>query len=232
MISLVSGRRVMKIQRGDLVSGAALFVYALSFSFAYIRLDVGTGALILFALVQMTMVGFGLARGERPRPLRCVGFAVALGGLVYLVSPGLSAPSPPGAVLMAAAGLAWGVYSLRGRGAADPVTAATGSFLLSVPIVIAAAVIWLEGIQLSAYGAALALASGALASGAGYAVWHVALRGLSASGAATVQLTVPVLAAAGGVLLLNETVSLRFVLSAVFILGGVGLALSCRREQM
>ena len=186
VISLAAGRRPAISRRGDWFSGAALFVYALAFSLAYIRLNAGTGSLILFALVQITMYGFGLARGERPRPLRCVGLLSALGGLVYLVSPGLSAPSPLGAVLMAAAGLAWGVYSLRGRGASDPIAAATGSFLLSVPMVLAAAVIWRSGVELSRYGIILAAASGSLASGAGYVVWHVALRGLSATGAATV----------------------------------------------
>jgi len=231
VISFVTGRRPLKNARRDWVSAAALFVYALAFSLAYIRLNVGTGALILFALVQTTMVGFGLARGERPTPLRCAGLAAALGGLVYLVSPGLSAPSPLGAGLMAAAGLAWGIYSLRGRGAADPIAAAAGSFVLSVPLVLAAVIIWRGGIELSLHVAALAAASGALASGAGYAVWHVALRGLSVTGAATVQLTVPLIAAVGGVVILDETVSLRLAVSAALILGGVGLALSCRRAQ-
>jgi drug/metabolite transporter (DMT)-like permease len=231
VILLLSGRRLPKNVGGDWPSSMALFIYAILFSFAYIRLDVGTGALILFVLVQITMIVWGLVRGERPKAVQWIGMAVAMGGLVYLVSPGLSAPAPLGAALMAGSGAAWGVYSLRGRGASDPLAATAGNFLRSVPFVLITLVFVLRDIDLSVYGIVLAVASGSLASGLGYVIWYVALRGLSATRAATVQLTVPVIAAAGGIVLLNETVSLRLVVSAVLILGGVGLALARRARN-
>ena len=181
------------------------------FSFAYISLDVGTGALILFALVQTTMIVWGLVRGERPGPLQWIGLAVALGGLVYLVSPGLSAPSPLGSAMMATAGVAWGVYSLRGRGAMDPIVSTTDNFVRSVPLVLITAVVFFGRIDFSADGVAFAAVSGSLASGVGYVIWYVALRGLTTTRAAAVQLTVPAIAAAGGVGLLSESVSLRLV---------------------
>jgi drug/metabolite transporter (DMT)-like permease len=230
-ISLLSGRRRTAVNRGDWTSGAALFVYAIMFSFAYISLDVGTGALILFALVQTTMIVWGLVRGERPGPLQWMGLAVALGGLVYLVSPGLSAPSPLGSAMMATAGVAWGVYSLRGRGAKDPIVSTTDNFVRSVPLVLITAVVFFGRIDFSADGVVLAAASGSLASGVGYVIWYVALRGLTTTRAAAVQLTVPALAAAGGVGLLSESVSLRLIVSAALILGGVGLTLMGRERR-
>lgn len=227
-LARLTGRRRSKRSGGDWLSGAALFVYAAMFSFAYLRLDVGTGALVLFALVQGTMIAWGLARGERPRPLQWLGLAAALGGLAYLVSPGLSAPSTAGSLMMGIAGIAWGVYSLRGRGAADPMAATTDNFLRSVPFVIILAVIFRGTIDLTARGVLLAVASGALASGVGYVLWYSALRGLSATRAATVQLTVPAIAALGGLIFLGEDLSMRLVLSAAFILGGVALTLAPR----
>ena len=231
VISLLSGRRRTAANRGDWKSGAALFFYAIMFSFAYISLDAGTGALILFALVQTTMIVWGLVRGERPGFVQWIGLGAALGGLVYLVSPGLSAPSPLGSAMMATAGIAWGVYSLRGRGAKDPVVATTDNFVRSVPLVLIAVAIFYRRIDFNAQGVVLAVASGAVASGVGYVIWYAALRGLSTTRAASVQLTVPVIAAAGGLVLLDETVSLRLVLSAVLILGGVGTTLTARERR-
>jgi drug/metabolite transporter (DMT)-like permease len=230
VIARASGRRRTARSRGDWKSGSALFVYAIMFSFAYLRLDVGTGALILFALVQATMIVWGLVRGERPRPVQWLGFCAAFGGLVYLVSPGLTAPSTAGSLMMAAAGIAWGIYSLRGRGAIDPVVTTTDNFVRSVPLVLVVAAILFHAREISIRGVALAVASGAIASGVGYVIWYAALRGLSATRAASVQLTVPVIAALGGLLFLGESVSLRLVTSSALILGGVGLTLA-RREK-
>lgn len=215
---------------GDWLSGALLFLYAVPFSFAYLSLGAGTGALILFGGVQVTMILAALRSGERPRLLEWLGLLVALAGLVYLVLPGLAAPSPSGSALMVLAGSAWGFYSLRGRGAVDPVAATTDNFVRSLPFAFLVSALLLARTELSAEGVWLALASGALTSGLGYVVWYAALRGLTATRAATVQLAVPVLAAAGGVLFLSERVSLRLVLAGTLILGGVAFSLAGRRS--
>lgn len=223
VIARLSGRRRPRAAGGTWTSGAALFTYALAFTFAYLRLDVGTGALILFALVQATMIGRGIATDERPTRWQGIGIGAALAGLVYLVSPGLTAPAPLGAAAMALAGVAWGIYSLRGRRTPDPLVTTTDNFLRSVPLVLIPAALVYGRLELSLRGGLLAATSGALASGLGYVVWYVALRGLSNTRAAAVQLTVPVIAAAGGVALLGETLSLRLAVAAVAILGGVAL---------
>lgn len=227
-IRAVSRGRSPRVSRAGWMSAVVLFLYAAAFSFAYLSLHVGTGALILFGSVQATMILAALRSGERFRAPEAAGLALALGGLVYLVSPGLAAPSPVGSALMAAAGVSWGVYSLRGRGSGDPLGDTAASFLRSVPLSAAVSAIAIGVAHRSAHlswaGVGLAVASGALASGVGYVIWYAALRGLSAIRAATVQLAVPALAAAGGVLFLSERVSVRLVLSAVLILGGVALA--------
>jgi drug/metabolite transporter (DMT)-like permease len=208
------------------ISPFELFLYAVCFSFAYLSLTAGTGALILFGAVQATMIAAGLLAGERPRLTEWLGLAVAIGGLVYLVSPGLAAPPLVGSGLMALAGVSWGLYSLRGRRAADPVAATTGNFARAVPFALVVATAWLPRMHFTGRGLLLAVLSGAVASGLGYVLWYAALRGLTATRAAIVQLSVPVLAALGGVALLGETVSLRLALSAVGVLGGVGLSIS------
>jgi drug/metabolite transporter (DMT)-like permease len=213
------------------LSAAALFAYAAPFSYAYVSLGAGVGALVLFAVVQATMIGWGVARGDRPRPAVWLGLAIAVGGLVGLAAPGASAPDPLGLAAMAIAGAAWGAYSLRGRATSiDPVIANAASFARTVPV--AAALVAAAGVarQLapSPRGAALAIASGAIASGTGYALWYAALRGLTVSRAAILQLLVPVLAAAGGVLILGETASVRLLVAGGAILGGVALAVSAR----
>jgi drug/metabolite transporter (DMT)-like permease len=215
--------------RGPWASAAMLFLYAIAFSFAYRSLTTGTGALILFGAVQATMILAALRASERLAPLEWTGLALALGGLVYLVLPGLAAPPPAGCALMALAGIAWGIYSLRGRGSADPLGDTAGNFARSVPLVAVVLVAVVARVHLTPRGVLLAAASGALASGLGYAVWYAALRGLTAARAAVVQLSVPVLAAAGGVAFLGERVTLRLVLAGVFILGGVGLAVAGTR---
>jgi drug/metabolite transporter (DMT)-like permease len=209
-----------------------LFLYAAAFSFAYTGLTTGTGALILFGSVQATMLAAALRSGERPHPWAWVGLALALAGLVYLVLPGLSAPPPLSSAFMTVAGISWGLYSLGGRGATDPLADTTNNFVLSLPPAFAVNLITLGGgTHVTSAGLALAVLSGALASGVGYVVWYAALRGLTATRAATVQLCVPVLAAIGGVIFMSENVSLRLLLAATVILGGVALALSGRAQK-
>ena len=222
-----------------LAAGALLFLYALPFSFAYISIGASTGALILFTVVQVTMLVGALRAGERFHPLEGVGLIVALGGLTYLVSPGLSAPSPVGSALMGIAGVSWGLYSLWGRASKDPLRDTTNNFVLAVPLAVVARIcaqgmgprLGLPHVVPTGRGMLLAVASGALASGLGYVAWFAALRGLSRIRAATVQLTVPIIAAVGGVALLGESITIRLVLSAVLILGGVGLALAGRARK-
>jgi drug/metabolite transporter (DMT)-like permease len=212
---------------GSWPSAAALFAYAAAFSFAYVSLPTGVGALLLFGAVQATMILAGLRDGERMGGRQITGLVLALGGLGYLMLPGLSAPPLGGSLLMLAAGIAWGVYSLRGRGrgrgTADPIGATAGNFLRAAPLGIGLSAAALPWLQVDAVGAGYAVLSGALASGAGYAVWYAALRGLAATHAATVQLSVPVIAAAGGALLLDEPVTLRLAFASVAILGGIAL---------
>lgn len=202
-----------------------LFAYAICFSYAYLSLSAGTGALILFAAVQITMIATAIFQGERLRLLQWLGIGLALSGLTFLVLPGLSAPDPVGAVLMTAAGIAWGIYSLRGRGSGDPIGSTCGNFMRSVPLVLIVGVIAVSRLHLTAEGVFWAVASGALASGLGYVIWYGALKGLSAARAATVQLSVPVLAASGGVLFLAETLTVRLIIATVVILGGLAMAL-------
>jgi drug/metabolite transporter (DMT)-like permease len=208
---------------GSWISAALLFLYAVPFSFAYLGLSAGTGALILFGGVQLTMMIAAIRSGERPQPLQWLGIGLACAGLVYLVLPGLSAPPLASAALMALAGCAWGFYSLRGRGATDPLAQTTGNFVRSVPMVVAVSVLALPQLRIERSGVLLAVASGAVTSALGYVVWYAALRTLTATRAAVVQLAVPILAAVGGVVLLAEMVSLRLVLSTVMVVGGIAL---------
>ena len=218
-------------QGGDWIAGAMLFLYAIAFSFAYLSLTAGTGALILFGLVQLTMFAVGLRAGERFAPLSWAGLAAAVIGVAYLVSPGVTAPSPLGAALMAVAGVAWGIYSLRGRGVPDPLQATAGNFLRSVPFTVLVSAMLAGEMQGSAVGIALAVASGAITSAIGYVIWYAALAGLSATRAATVQLSVPAIAAIGGVLFLSEQITMRLLLSSVAILGGIALVFAQRAAE-
>jgi drug/metabolite transporter (DMT)-like permease len=211
--------------RGNWLSAMALFVYAAGFSFAYASLPASMGALLLFGAVQATMIGHGIWAGERLRGLQLAGLVLALAGLVGLLSPGLSAPPLLGSLLMLSAGVAWGIYSLRGRGAGDPTRVTAGNFLRAVPFAAALSGLMHDGASLDAAGFCYALASGALASGVGYAVWYTALPTLKTTSAATVQLSVPVIAAMGGIAFLGEPVNLRLVLTSVAILGGVALVI-------
>ena len=216
---------------GNWPSALALFVYAAAFSFAYVRLPTATGALLLFGAVQATMISYGLWKGERLRALQRVGLALALSGLLGLLLPGLSAPPLGGSVLMLGAGVAWGVYSLRGKGAGDPTRVTAGNFLRAAPIAIALSLLMLgwQRVTLDAAGIGYALASGALTSGLGYALWYTVLPTLKATTAATVQLSVPVLAALGGIVFLGEAVTLRLGLASLAILGGIALVVLQKR---
>ncbi len=215
---------------GNWASAFALFAYAAAFSFAYLSLSAATGALLLFGAVQATMIAYGLWRGERFNRQQGIGFALAVGGLVGLLLPGLSAPPLIGAVLMLAAGIAWGVYSLRGRGGGDPTRVTAGNFVRAVPFTLALSLVALSRFEIDLAGVVYALLSGAIASGLGYAVWYTALRGLTATNAATVQLSVPVIAALGGVALLGEPITLRLVLASIAILGGVAVVILAKRS--
>ncbi len=230
LIASLRRARAPEDTRAGWVSAAFLFVYAIAFSFSYVSLSAGTGALILFGCVQTTMLGAALRAGERPRAIEWLGVATAIAGLVYLVLPGLAAPSPAGAALMAAAGVAWGLYSLRGRGSRDPLADTARNFLCAVPFTLAVSLAALSRAHASRDGVLLAAASGAISSGIGYVIWYAALRGLSATRAATVQLSVPVIAALGGIAFLGEHLTTRLVVAATLILGGVGVTLAARRR--
>ena len=215
---------------GSWLSALALFAYAAAFSLAYTSLPAGTGALLLFGAVQATMISYGLSHGERLRWPQTIGLVLAFGGLVGLLLPGLSAPPLQGAALMLSAGVAWGIYSLRGRGAGDPLRATAGNFLRAVAFAALLSVFALHWWSIDYPGAGYAIASGALTSGVGYAIWYTALPALKATHAATVQLSVPVIAALGGVVFLDEHVTLRLVVAAVAILGGIALVVLERRR--
>jgi len=234
MLSVIAGlgRKNKEVAlRGSWASAAFLFLYAITFSFAYLSLSTGTGALILFGSVQVTMIFVALRSGERPHIMEWFGLALALGGLVYLIFPGLTAPSPIGSALMTVAGISWGFYTIRGRGSQNPLGDTAGNFVYAVPMVLAILLFSLKGISISFYGILYATLSGALASGVGYVIWYAALRGLTTTRAATVQLSVPVIAAWSGVIFLSEVVSIRLFVAGIFILGGIALALSVRVKK-
>lgn len=213
------------VGRGNWLSAFALFVYAAGFSFAYVSLPASTGALLLFGAVQVTMIGHGIRTGERLLKLQMAGLVIALAGLVGLLLPGLSAPPMFGSILMLAAGAAWGIYSLRGRGAGDPLRVTSGNFIRAVPFAAALSVLMAGRTSFDSAGFCYAVASGALTSGIGYSIWYTVLPALKAAKAATVQLSVPVIAGLGGVLLLGEPITLRLVLASLAILGGIALVI-------
>ncbi len=209
--------------RGSWLSSCALFTYAAGFSLAYASLPASTGALLLFGAVQATMIGHGIYVGERLQRLQLVGLALALGGLVGLLLPGLSAPPLGGSILMLGAGVAWGVYSLRGKSALDPTGVTAGNFLRTVPIAAVFGVLANAGAPVNSAGLWCAVSSGALASGLGYAIWYSVLPSLTSTHAAAVQLGVPIIAAVGGLIFLGEPVTLRLALASAAILGGIAL---------
>ena len=211
--------------RGNWLSAIALFVYAAFLSYAYAGLTTAMGALLLFGAVQATMIGHGIWAGERLLKLQLVGLVIALAGLVGLLLPGLSAPPLFSSILMLASGVAWGVYSLRGKGAGDALRVTAGNFLRAAPIAAALSILMVNRTSLDSAGFWCAVASGALTSGIGYSIWYTVLPALKATKAATVQLSVPVIAALGGVVFLGEPITLRLLLASVAILGGIALVI-------
>jgi drug/metabolite transporter (DMT)-like permease len=210
---------------GNWLSALALFVYAAGFSFAYISLTAATGALMLFGAVQVTMIGYGLWAGERLQKQQLFGFALAFGGLIGLLLPGLSAPPLIGSALMLIAGMAWGVYSIRGKGAGDATRVTAGNFLRASLLAVLLSALMLSDFKADSAEVGYAVASGAITSGLGYAVWYSVVPALKAANAATVQLSVPVIAALGGIVLLGESITLRFALATLAILGGIALVI-------
>jgi len=224
------GKKESAVKEGNWLSAFFLFAYAICFSLAYINLTAATGALILFGSVQLTMIGAALVKGERPNVLEWLGLIFAFCGLVYLIFPGLAAPPILSSVLMIFAGIAWGFYTLRGRGSTNPLADTTGNFLRSVPMVVLVSVPFINQIHLSQKGILFAVLSGAIASGLGYSVWYAALKYHTAMRAAILQLSVPALAAIGGIVFLSEIISLRLWLASGLILGGIGLAICGRKK--
>ena len=216
-------------KHGSWLSAFALFSYAAGFSFAYLTLPASAGALLLFGAVQATMIGYGLWRGERLGTIQSVGLMLACAGLIGLLLPGLSAPPLDGSILMIVAGVAWGVYSLRGRASSNAIASTAGNFIRALPFVAVLSVLMLSRTSMDVFGVGYAVASGAIASGLGYAVWYSALPGLRATNAATVQLSVPVIAALGAALFLHEAITLRLVLASIAVLGGITLVMTGRR---
>jgi drug/metabolite transporter (DMT)-like permease len=229
LLILGAGRTKKKAaSKGSWVSALMLFSYAITFSYAYITLDTATGALILFGAVQTTMVLFTLISGNKLQIAEWTGLAVSFLGFIYLTLPGLTTPSLSGFILMSAAGIAWGVYTLKGRESLAPLSDNAYNFLRTLPLVIIVAFITIQYSEMSLKGILLASASGAVASGIGYAVWYKALGGLSAIQASVVQLLVPVIAAAGGVIFMSEIISMRLLLSSILILGGIMIVIFSR----
>jgi len=229
VISFIFSRGKNATGSGNWLSAFFLAAYAICFSFAYLWLTAGTGALLLFGCVQLTMIGIAIWNGEKPTAIELVGLAVALGGLVYLVLPGLASPPIVSAVLMGSAGIAWGVYTTRGRASSNPLAETTGNFVRTLPFMLLAIIPFLSKINLSNRGVILAVLSGAIASGIGYTVWYAALKHLTSTRAAILQLAVPVIAAAGGIFFLAETTSMRLYIAGGLILGGIGLTIFGRR---
>jgi drug/metabolite transporter (DMT)-like permease len=217
-------------RNGSWVSALWLATYAVLFSLAYLGITAGTGALILFGSVQLTMLAVSIVRGERPPLLEWLGIVVAIGGLVYLVLPGLAAPPLNSSILMAIAGASWGLYTLRGKKSTDPLADTTGNFLRTLVVVPVLALIFWSSLHLTPQGTLLAILSGAVTSGIGYSIWYAALKHHTATRAAVLQLSVPVIAAVLGIFFLAETASLRLVISGALVLGGIGLTIVGRKK--
>lgn len=219
------------IRKGNWPSAVYLFAYAICFSIAYLNLTAGTGALILFGSVQLTMILVSLFRAERPRPLEWIGLAVALAGLVYLVFPTLESPPLNSSLLMSVAGAAWGLYTLCGKGSSDPLGQTAGNFVRTLPFAAIALIAFLPNLHLTTYGLTLAIISGAVTSGVGYAIWYAALKNLTSTRAAVSQLAVPILVAVIGILFLAETAHMRLVIAGGLILGGIAITIFGRKRS-
>lgn len=217
--------------KGNWKGATSLFLYALAFSYAYVQLEAGTGALLLFGAVQLTMVGHGLLKGERMSASGIAGLMVALAGLIALLLPGASAPPVISSILMITSGVAWGLYSILGKGSSNPLSTTTGNFLLSLPLIVFAALPFSAAFHMKASGLIASIASGAIASGVGYAIWYAVMTQLSSFRAAAVQLSVPVLAAIAGLMFLDESLSLRLAIASLAVIGGIVLVLTSKHSQ-
>ncbi|MGH8051879.1 MAG: DMT family transporter [Arenimonas sp.] len=213
------------------LSAFALFVYAAGFSFAYRYVSAATGALLLFGAVQATMISYGFSNGERFQKLQWLGLSIAIAGFIGLLLPGLATPPLEGSLLMLLAGIAWGIYSLRGKTHGNPLQTTSGNFLRAAPMALVCSLWMMDGMQLDYSGIAFAFCSGALTSGMGYVIWYAALPALKATTAATVQLAVPVITAIGGIVLLDEPVSLLLIFASAAILGGIALIIMAKRRN-
>lgn len=207
--------------KGSWGASFMLFLYAATFSYAYISLDTGTGALIMFGSVQITMILLSLISGARLHLTEWAGVAMAFTGFVYLILPGVTTPSTTGFALMTVSGIAWGIYTLKGRGSKNPLLDTAYNFLRTTPLVIILAIIAMNTLNYSTGGIVLALLSGGITSGIGYTIWYIALRGLTSTQAAVLQLSVPLIAALGGVIFVSEAITFRLMISATLVLGGI-----------
>lgn len=230
IFSIFSKNKKENIKRGNWFSAFFLFAYAICFSFSYVGLTTATGALILFGMVQATMIISALISGERPKLLEWLGLILALGGLIYLVFPGLESPPLINSILMVCAGIAWGFYTLRGRGSEDPLADTTGNFVRTIPFIVLATLPFIYRLNISSKGILFAVLSGAIASGIGYSVWYAALKYHTATRAAILQLSVPIIAAIGGLIFLSEVISIRLIIASALILGGIGLVIFGRKR--
>jgi drug/metabolite transporter (DMT)-like permease len=229
LVAIVGARKSSVRGEGTWLSALSLAGYAIAFSFAYLQIGAASGALLLFGAVQLTMIAGGLIRGERPTPRQWLGWLVALSGLVVINAPHLDPPPVGGALLMMLAGVAWGIYSLRGRGVTRPLVATAGNFARSVPIAALLVVIaFATHAHATPLGIALAAASGAIASGLGYSLWYAAVPSLGATRAAVVQLSVPVVTALSAIPLLGEPLRTAVAIGGAAIVGGLALALKAK----
>ena len=216
---------------GSWPSALFLFAYAVCFSFAYLGLTAGTGALILFGSVQMSMVTAAIFKSERPSALESLGLVIAVSGLVYLVLPGLASPPLTSSLLMAAAGMSWAAYTLRGKSSTDPLADTTGNFVRSLPMIAVIALIYLPNLHLTSNGWLFAIISGAITSGVGYTIWYSVVKHHTTTRAAVLQLAVPVIAAAIGIVFLGEIATTTLLIAATLILGGIGLTIFGRNAE-
>jgi len=230
LVAMRSGKKT-NIKSGSWLSAFFLFLYAIAFSFSYVTLETGTGALILFGSVQVTMIVSGLLKGKRLLLIEWLGLFVAFSGLLVLLMPGASAPSLTGFLLMTVSGIAWGFYTLAGTGSKIPLVDTANNFLRTLPAIALVTFLTFDNVQISNQGILLAMVSGAVTSGLGYAIWYSALAGLTVTQAAIVQLTVPIIAAFGGVLFSGEVINIQLILSSMLVLGGV-LAVTIGRQYV
>ncbi len=223
LILLIRSGPLPTSSKGSWSAGFMLFLYAVTFSYAYLELDTGIGALILFGSVQTTIIGISIARGNKLLSVEWIGMVISFAGLVYLLFPGVSTPSIAGFLLMSTAGAAWGLYTLLGRGSKNPLADTAYNFLRSMPLIVVIAIIAFDNVHLTTSGVILAIVSGTVTSGLGYTIWYSALKNISATQAAVSQLAVPVIAALGGVVFMTEVITLRLTVAAAMILGGIFL---------